>query len=78
MGRVLLRGRSKPVELFEPAPDFPVEDRAALYQAAILADSDRPAALEVIRRLTEKHPDDAALANLLERTEHMKHAFVLG
>jgi adenylate cyclase len=78
MGRVILRGRSKPVELFEPAPDFPVEDRAALYQATILADSDRPAALEVIRRLTEKHPDDAALANLLERTEHMKHAFILG
>ena len=78
MGRVILRGRSKPVELFEPAPDFPVEDRAALYQAMILVDSDRPAALEVIRKLTEKHPDDAALANLLERTERATHAFVLG
>jgi adenylate cyclase len=77
MGRVILRGRSKPVELFEPAPDFPVEDRAALHQAMILVDSDRQAALEVIRRLTEKHPDDAALANLLERTEHLTHAFVL-
>jgi len=78
MGRVILRGRSKPVELFEPAPDFPAEDNAALYQAMILADSDRPAALEVIRGLTEKYPDDAALANLLERTEHLTHAFVLG
>jgi adenylate cyclase len=78
MGRVILRGRSQPVELFEPAPDFPIEDKAALYQAMILADSDRPGALEVIRSLTEKHPDDAALANLLERTEHMTHAFVLG
>ena len=80
MGRVVLRGRSKPVDLFEPAPDFPAEDRAALYQAMILVESDRPAALEVIRGLAEKHPDDAALANLVERTERLtdSHAFVLG
>ncbi len=80
MGRVVLRGRSKPVDLFEPAPDFPAEDRAALYQAMILVESDRPAALEVIRRLAERHPDDTALANLLERTERLttNHAFVLG
>lgn len=80
MGRVILRGRSKPVDLFEPAPDFPPEDRAALYQAMILVENDRPAALEVIARLAEKHPDDAALANLLERTERLtgSHAFVLG
>ena len=80
MGRVVLRGRSKPVDLFEPAPDFPAEDRAALYQAMILVEKDRPAALEVIRRVAESHPDDAALANLVERTERLthNHAFVLG
>ena len=80
MGRVVLRGRSKPVDLFEPAPDFPAEDRAALHQAMILVENDRPAALEVIRALTERHPDDAALANLLERTERLtaNRAFVLG
>jgi len=80
MGRVVLRGRSKPVDLFEPAPDFPTEDRAALHQAMILAETDRAAALEVIAALCEKYPDDAALANLLERTERLApgHAFVLG
>jgi len=80
MGRVVLRGRNKPVDLFEPAPDFPAEDRAALYQAMTLVENDRPAALEVLARLAEKHPDDAALANLLERTERLtpNHAFVLG
>jgi len=80
MGRVVLRGRGKPVDLFEPAPDFPAEDRAALYQAMILVEKDRPAALEVIRRVAERHPDDAALANLVERTERLanNHAFVLG
>jgi adenylate cyclase len=80
MGRVVLRGRSKPVDLFEPAPDFPAEDRAALYQAMILVESDRPGALEVIRGVAERHPDDAALANLVERTERLttNYAFVLG
>jgi len=80
MGRVLLRGRSKPVDLFEPAPDFPAEDRAALYQAMILVESDVEAAIEVISRLVEKHPGDAALVNLLERTRNLPadRAFVLG
>ena len=80
MGRVVLRGRSKPVDLFEPAPDFPAEDRAALFQAMILVETDRPAALEVIRAVADRHPDDAALANLVERTERLthNHAFVLG
>jgi adenylate cyclase len=80
MGRVVLRGRSKPVELFEPAPDFPAEDRAALYQAMILLETDREAAIEVIAKLTEKHPGDAALVNLLERTLNLPDggAYVLG
>ncbi|MBO9518441.1 MAG: adenylate/guanylate cyclase domain-containing protein [Porphyrobacter sp.] len=80
MGRVVLRGRMKPVDLFEPAPDFPNEDRAALYQAMILVEKDKPAALEVLRAVAEKHPDDAALANLVERTERLSNnfAFALG
>ncbi|KRA81326.1 adenylate/guanylate cyclase domain-containing protein [Altererythrobacter sp. Root672] len=80
MGRVVLRGRMKPVDLFEPAPDFPQEDRAALYQAMILVEKDKPAALEVLRGVAERHPDDAALANLVERTERLSnnYAFILG
>jgi len=71
MGRVVLRGRRKPVELFEPAPDFPDEDRAILEEAMALMEGNRPAALDLIRRLSKKHPDDAALANLVERTAHL-------
>ncbi|MEO6389054.1 MAG: adenylate/guanylate cyclase domain-containing protein [Croceibacterium sp.] len=80
MGRVVLRGRSKPVDLFEPAPDFPLEDRTALYQVMILIESDVDAAMEVLRGLIERHPEDLALANLLERTGKLSqnHAFVLG
>ena len=80
MGRVVLRGRSKPVDLFEPAPDFPKEDRAVLHQAMILIESDRAAAIEALSGLIEKYPEDKALANLRERTRNLSEdrAFVLG
>jgi adenylate cyclase len=80
MGRVVLRGRSKPVDLFEPAPDFPADDRAALARAVALIESDTAAAIELIAALVEKHPADTALANLLHRTRNLREdgAFVLG
>ncbi len=80
MGRVVLRGRGTPVDLFEPAPEFPAEDRAALYQAMVLLESDRLAAAAVIAELVTKHPRDAALAALLQRTRDLPEdgAFVLG
>ena len=68
MGRVVLRGRSKPVDLFEPAPDFPIEDRAALDQAMILIENDRARRSGDPPRWSKSIPEDAALANLLERT----------
>jgi adenylate cyclase len=80
MGRVVLRGRSKPVELFEPCPDFPAEDRATLYQVMILIDSDLEAAIALLTELVSKHPDDAPLVLLLERTLNLPddRAYVLG
>jgi len=80
MGRVVLRGRSKPVELFEPAPDFPNDDRAELEHAIASIESDPAAAIAIISRLVDKHPGDAALANLLQRTCNLSEsrAFVLG
>jgi adenylate cyclase len=80
MGRVVLRGRSKPVDLREPAPAFPNDDRAALEQAMALVGSDRDAAVAVIAGLVDKYPEDKALANLLHRTRNLSEdgAFVLG
>ncbi|MFM7349741.1 MAG: CHASE2 domain-containing protein, partial [Erythrobacter sp.] len=71
MGRVKLRGRMKPVDLFEPAPSFPNEDRAALAEACALAAIDREAALERVRAVASRHPDDSALGNLVRRMEAM-------
>ncbi|OZA93271.1 MAG: adenylate/guanylate cyclase domain-containing protein [Erythrobacter sp. 34-65-8] len=80
MGTVILRGRAKPVDLFEPAPDFPDEDRKALIQASILMDHDRPQAEQVIAGVVARHPQDKALANLLDRVQDTRggSAYVLG
>jgi len=80
MGRVVLRGRERPVDLFEPAPDFPSADSSALEQAMSLVEADRQAAIEMIASLVAKHPEDKALANLLNRTRHLAAdcAFALG
>jgi adenylate cyclase len=67
MGRVRLRGRARPVELFEPAPDFPADDRAHLAEASALADSDPAAARALAEAVAARHPDDSALGNLARR-----------
>lgn len=80
MGTVVLRGRAKPVDLFEPAPDFPEDDRKALIQAADLMESDRKQAEQVIAGVVARHPQDKALANLLDRVQDTEggSAYVLG
>lgn len=80
MGTVVLRGRAKPVELFEPTPDFPDEDRKALFHAAILMGQDHRQAEQVIAGVVARHPQDKALANLLSRVERSEggSAYVLG
>ncbi|CDO36358.1 MULTISPECIES: adenylate/guanylate cyclase domain-containing protein [Novosphingobium] len=80
LGRVVLRGRAKPVDIFEPAPDFPAADREALADAVALIDSDPAAAADRIDALANAHPDDPALRNLSERTRKLEgnRAYVLG
>lgn len=80
MGRVQLRGRAKAVDLFEPAPDFPTEDRASLAEASALAAQDRAAALNLAQAVAARHPNDSALCNLVRRMETMDEGgtYVLG
>ncbi len=80
MGKVTLRGRAKPVEIFEPVPDRPVEARmlpAELIDAATKNDS------ASVQQLTDKLGllgDDAAIANLIERIRNTQQgeSYVLG
>lgn len=71
MGRVRLRGRARPVDLFEPAPDFPDEDRDLLARACALAATDRAAALSCAEQVAARHPQDRALKNLVQRMRDM-------
>ncbi|HSF13172.1 MAG TPA: adenylate/guanylate cyclase domain-containing protein [Erythrobacter sp.] len=84
MGRVQLRGRARPVDLLEPAPDFPDADRAVLAEASALAVSgkpgDRDKALEIVHNVAARHPNDSALGNLARRIANMDDGgtYVLG
>jgi adenylate cyclase len=80
LGRVALRGRARPVDLFEPAPDFPEDDRAALTEASALAATDRAAALALAEQVSARYPEDSALRNLVQRMRAMDEGgtYVLG
>ncbi len=75
MGRVRLRGRSTPVDLFEPAPNFATADRARLSAALAAFDTEdaetRATGLAEFKAVAQEHPDDAALANLVYRYEYI-------
>jgi adenylate cyclase len=80
LGRVVLRGRARPVDLFEPAPGFPEDDRARLAEASALAATDRAAALALAEEVAARHPEDSALRNLVQRMRDMDEGgtYVLG
>ncbi len=70
MGRVRVRGRSAPIDVFEPygvghsAPDASYSAFYAGFQAGDTT------ALDGLRGLAQATPDDVALANLVERLAH--------
>ncbi len=80
MGKVQLRGRAKPVEIFEPAPDFPDADRVMLAEASELAITDPTAAKKLVEQVAASHPDDLALKNYLNRLDNLSEegTYVLG
>ena len=54
MGRVVLRGRARPVDLFEPAPGFPAEDRAMLEDAMRAMATGREHAVRLIAQVAAR------------------------
>ena len=82
MGRVRLRGRATPVDLFEPAPDFSMEDKAPLADALAAFDAEdaaqRALALAQLKSMAERHPEDAGLANLVYRYEYIGDGGIYG
>ena len=71
LGRVVLRGRAKPVDVFDVAPDWPAEDRAALAEALDISARDAQAAAAKLGAIVNRYPADTALENLLRRTRSL-------
>lgn len=69
MGRVVLRGRAKPVDLFEPVPDMAPSDRDHFRALATRIEAGDREALAALAELAAAHPEDAALGNLVYRLE---------
>ncbi|MEZ5734588.1 MAG: adenylate/guanylate cyclase domain-containing protein [Novosphingobium sp.] len=80
MGRVALRGRAQPVDLFEPVPGFPDADREELARAMALIGAERDRAVAIVEALAARHPSDEALHNLLMRIRNLGEddTYVLG
>ncbi|MFC4294756.1 CHASE2 domain-containing protein [Novosphingobium tardum] len=80
MGRVTLRGRSTPVDVFETVPSTEPVGRAAVAELVLAHDAGD---ITLVKRLTDKLAamgQDPALGNLLERLQqtHKGESYVLG
>ena len=80
MGRIVLRGRAQPVDIYQPAPDFAEEDMRKLAEAAHLTDISPDVAASLVEEVAAGHPDDLALQNYKERIRNLngEGAYVLG
>jgi len=74
MGRVVLSGRAQPVDLCEPAPDFPAADLAALREAVAMLATDWPSGLALLAKIAALHADDTGLQALLARSHALNEA----
>lgn len=80
LGRIVLRGRAKPVEIYEPVPDAPEGQKAWLAELIAAHDAGD---MESVKRLTDKGADfvhDVAIANMLKRLSETQkgESYVLG
>jgi len=80
MGRIVLSGRAKPVEVWEPKPSMPAELRQKLVDLWERFESGELSALAELEQISGEHKDDAALANFVYRIREAGPGghFVLG
>jgi adenylate cyclase len=72
LGRVTLRGRSTPVEIFEPVPDATAEERALVAGLLHRFDSGDLKAREELEKWGLTQVRDAALANMVYRLNQVE------
>ena len=80
MGRIVLRGRAQPVDIYQPMPDLPEEDRNKLEEVVQVIDSNHELAVDLIDQVVAGHPEDSALENYAQRIRNLNDggAYVLG
>ncbi|MFK7843158.1 MAG: CHASE2 domain-containing protein [Sphingorhabdus sp.] len=80
MGKITLRGRSTPVEVFEPIPDWEEKDRDAVTAVIAAHESGDIASVQTLDAMITHHGEDLGLANLLKRLKKTKNgeSYALG
>ena len=80
MGRITLRGRSTPVEVFEPVPDWEEKDRAAVTAVIAAHEKGDRDAIQALSAMIKQYGEDLGLANLRKRLEKTKdgESYALG
>ncbi|MEO0441328.1 MAG: adenylate/guanylate cyclase domain-containing protein, partial [Pseudomonadota bacterium] len=67
MGKITLRGRSTPVDVFEPVPDWEEKDRAAVTAVIAAHQEGDNDAVQALGAMIKQYGEDLGLANLIKR-----------
>jgi adenylate cyclase len=80
MGRITLRGRSTPVEVFEPVPGWEEKDRAAMTAVIAAHEMGDSGSIQALGVMIKQYGEDLGLANLRKRLEKTKNgeSYALG
>lgn len=80
MGKVTLRGRSTPVEIFEPVPDWGPKEREAVIAVIEAHSKGDIGSVQALGAMMKQYGEDLGLANLRKRLEKTKNgeSYALG
>ena len=80
MGRIVLRGRAQPVDIYHPRPDLSEDERRKLVEAVQVSDSNPELSMQLVDEVLAGHPEDLALRNYSNRIRNLSDggAYVLG
>ena len=80
MGKITLRGRSTPVEVFEPVPDWEEKDRTAVMAVITAHQKGDIGYVQALGAMMAQYGEDLGLANLLIRLEKTENgeSYALG
>lgn len=80
MGRVVVRGRATPIEIFEPVPGMPEDQRALTRDLLSAHDSGDSARMQALTAKAVESSHDDAVLNLIQRLQqtHEGESYVLG